>query len=551
MLKQSYIILMIIFLVMFVYSCSSPEQKKEDLSGSSNYTDLINLFKEFRDFQKPKIDNGVPDYTAAAMKEQKQGLKNFQKRLAAFDISGWPVPQQVDYHLVRAEMNGLEFYHRVLRPWSRDPCFYLQSQSGAGPAIEGSLRIPRNLPMSEERLAKFRIQLQALPEIFNQAKKNLTEAAGDLATIAIWGTKEEAQEYNDLANWLADYHSELVDDAKKAQAAVEDYGKWIEESKATMTGDSGVGKEDYTWWLQNVHLFPYTWEECRDIVQHEDDRVRAFLKLEEHRNRNLTPLVPVATKEEHQRRKKEALEYVMNFLKQEEVMTIPEYLSVLGYLKPGGIPHEEQWPRERDFFEQCGDREPLPEQTHEFIGHYFDHLRQQRDNRPIRRARRLYEIDWIRSEGFAFSLEELLMHAGYLDKRPHPRRGREIVYLQAAFRRCRAMADLKLHSNEFNLEEAMSYCVDCAPKGWLLDNGPHVRYEMQTTLRFVGWHMGMVVGKIQFIKLLAERAEQLGDKFDLRKFMDEFVSSGMIPISLIRWEMTRKNDEIKQLWKGE
>ena len=46
-------------------------------------------------------------------------------RLAAIDPSGWPIPQQVDYHVVRAEMNGLDFDHRVLRPWANNPAFYV------------------------------------------------------------------------------------------------------------------------------------------------------------------------------------------------------------------------------------------------------------------------------------------------------------------------------------------------------------------------------------------------------------------------------------------
>lgn len=546
--KKHYTVYISLIIFLLLMACGTAEKADvEGASGPSSYDDLLTLFKEFREFQTPKMTNGVPDYSAAAMQEQWHGLNTFQNRLAAMNIEDWPVSQQVDYHIVRAEMNGLEFNHRVLRPWSRDPCFYLQSQSGAGPVIHGALRIPRSLPLAEERLVEFRTQLRALPEIFKHAKTNLTDGEKDLTTIAIWGTKEESDEYAGLAEWLKDYHPELVEDALKAKAAVDEYAQWLEDNRNKMTAPSGVGKENYTWWLKNVHLFPYTWEECRDYVMLEDYRVRAFLKLEENHNKNLPPLLPVDTKKEHTQRKKEALEYVMKFLEDEKIMTIPDYLDTLGYLNRGGIPHEEEWPRERDFFQQTGDRESLPEQTHEFIGHYFDHQRHRRDTRPIRGIRRLYEIDWIRSEGFAFALEELLMHAGYLDKRPRPRRGREIVYLQAAFRRCRAMADLKLHNHEFNLEQAMRYCVECAPNGWLLDNGPHVRYEMQTTLRFVGWHMGMVMGKVQFIKFLTDRAEQLGDKFELCQFIDEYLAAGMIPMSLIRWEMTGLDDEMKEL----
>jgi hypothetical protein len=39
----------------------------------------------------------------------------------------------------------------------------------------------------------------------------------------------------------------------------------------------------------------------------------------------------------------------------------------------------------------------------------------------------------------------------------------------------------------------------------------------------------------------------LGDEFDLKQFFDEFHTHGMIPLSLIRWEMTGREDEIKKL----
>jgi uncharacterized protein (DUF885 family) len=59
--------------------------------------------------------------------------------------------------------------------------------------------------------------------------------------------------------------------------------------------------------------------------------------------------------------------------------------------------------------------------------------------------------------------------------------------------------------------------------------------------------MGMVIGKIQLMKLFRDRAKQLGTEFSLKQFLDQFISTGFIPISLIRWEMTGLNDEIKLL----
>ncbi len=206
------------------------------------------------------------------------------------------------------------------------------------------------------------------------------------------------------------------------------------------------------------------------------------------------------TAEEHARRQRATLEFAMRFLRESEIATIPEYLGASGYLSRGPLQPAAVWPRpETDFFDQTGDREPLPEQVHEFIGHYFDGEQQRRDQRVIRGARRLFAMGMIRSEGWAFGLEELLMHSGYLDQRSP--RGREIVYMQTAFRSCRAIADQNMHANEFTLREAIDYCYACAPNGWLLPDGYHVWYEMATNLRFPGWHSGMVVGKAQFIKL--------------------------------------------------
>ena len=41
--------------------------------------------------------------------------------------------------------------------------------------------------------------------------------------------------------------------------------------------------------------------------------------------------------------------------------------------------------------------------------------------------------------------------------------------------------------------------------------------------------------------LVAERRRQVGERFNIRGFMDEFEAAGLIPMSLIRWELT---------WKG-
>ena len=482
------------------------------------------------------------------MNEQYGGLKVLQNKLSEIDTTGWSIPYQVDYHLLRAEMNGLEFQHRILKPWSRDPCFYsIRPGMTDHFSIDGVLPHPKSFPLLENDFQTLKTKLENVPKIYAQAQKNLTNAAGDLARLAIHFTKEDVQLLNDLVDRLKTYHPKLVLHAQKARDSVEDYLHWLIKNQDSMTAPAGLGIENYNWWLKNVHLVPYTWDEIVNAVHMEDNRLYTFLKLEQNQNRDLPKMNSVKSPQEYHDYVRGAVDHLMKFLEEEEIFTVQDNLDIEKYWSARkssfrlgsdalGVP---------DYFSYYVHREPVPHEAHEGLGHDFEWQRLANDDREIRGTRRLYFIEWIRDEGWAFALEELLMHAGVLNNRPA--RGKEIVYEQAIFRNCRALSDLRMHSRELNLDEAMEFCVDCAPHSELLDDSHHLWYEMRTTLRIPGWHMGMVLGKIQIMKLFRDRAKQLGDEFKLNQFLDEFLATGFIPISLVRWEMTGLDDEIKEL----
>ena len=549
----------IIYLLLCVLtiSCNS----KNDISlGNNDYKALVELFQDFRTIQDLPISNGVPDYTPKAIAHQKSSLDKLQRRLGLIDTTGWPIPDRVEYHLVKAEMHGLEFYHKVLKPWSRDPGFYLQTQDGAGPTRVAYFNFDE-FPIPQEVLTEAKIKLIALPKVLDQAKKNLTDGADDLAYCALHYLPYEIMLYERIYKEIKQYHPDLESIAAKALGAVKQYDTWLKKNKSKMTAPAGVGKDNYNWWMKNVQLIPYTWDELYDIIMREDDRLLTTVALERNRNRDLPELKPVSSREEHAQRKIEALKHVMKFTEVESLFAIPEWIGFKEYLGGAnalvtswndafantyvGSGETAEWPGVRDFFHKTADREPLPEQTHEFIGHHLDHGFHRRDDRIILGADRQYAIEMIRLEGWAFWLEEMLMHAGYLDDKSA--RSREIVYWQAAFRTCRAVADLKMHSNEFSLQEAIDYVAECAPNGWNIPNGPHAWYDMQTNLRYVGWHMGMVIGKLAMNQIIAEKIRQQGNDFSYKGFFKEYFAAGIIPMALIRWQLTGNDNEIKSL----
>ena len=112
-------------------------------------------------------------------------------------------------------------------------------------------------------------------------------------------------------------------------------------------------------------------------------------------------------------------------------------------------------------------------------------------------------------------------------------------------RASRIYAETSMHAGEFDLEEANRYMIDFVPY-MEQDLG---RYDLEGYLRRPGSGSGYIIGKIQLESLLSEQALELGNGFDLGEFHDDVLSRGMIPLTLIRWEMTGAEDEVRPLWR--
>ena len=547
---------------------------KPVVAAGQTYDELVNLFFEFREFQQATITEGVPDYTEAAMEDQYRGLQEFQNNLAGIDTADWPVWQQADYHLVRAEMNALEFHHKAHRPWARDPGFYSMLEGDAGASINApdffqpiyelfgfsddgpepsDEEDDSSLSLSGEQQTALRQMLEGIPEIYAQARENLTEPAADLAEFAVRNFVEERSLYEEAAGMLADGYPDLADKALRAAASVEDYRQWIQSNQPDMAPNAGLGKDNYAWWMRNVQLSPWGWEESNQIIEREYDRIITFLKLEENRNKHLPPLEVAMSEKAWYDSMREALHHVVDFMRDEELMTVDDWVNPGDYYADGprgasgelDDSHSERLlPENSSIDTKVRQREILPGETHEYIGHMLDYQRQARlTQSPIRSAGRRFNMGSMRLEGWAVALEELLMQAGALDARP--RKGREMEYLMNASHMSLAVPDMKMHANEIDLTEARNLCAEIMPRGWSRPDERMVWFEMQSNLRNPGgFHSNVVTGKAYFMKLFRERAQALGDDFVIRDFVDEFLSSGTIPMSLIRWEMTGNSDDV-------
>lgn len=437
-------------------------------AAQGSHADLLELFRQWREFERPTLRDGAPDYTAAAVSRRHQQLKRYQARLAALSPDTWPIEQRIDYDLVRAQMNGLEFDIRWLRPWERDPAFYqsIWTEQSDTPEHEGPVNHAiielwqYRFPLSPDDEARLAGQLRSIPPLLAQARLNLTGNARDLWLTGTGSMQQQAQSLAELAQRTPTAGPGLRAALAEAATATGEFVAWLQSQAPSKDGPSGVGKEAYDWSLRNVHLVPLTWEQEMMLLRSELARAQTMLRLEEQRNRGLPELVPSADAQQHAQRADAAISKYLEFLRQRNIIEVQDYLDpALRRRADAFVPIEQ-----RNFFSIASHYEPMTLYAHFY--HWFDHewLVHRPNPSPIRRGAWLYNAWDSRAEGMATAMEEIILHAGYYDDNP---RAREIVWIMLAQRCARGIASLHAQANEFDLRQAKAFQVEWTPRGWM------------------------------------------------------------------------------------
>ena len=116
---------------------STSAQNQNNVSQSAS--ELIQLFNDWRSFEQPPLQNGIPDYSQTSFDKRWPQFQALKTRLENLPKEQWPTRQQIDWHILWAEMNGYIFNYKVLKSWERDPAFYksIWTDQSDVPAHEG------------------------------------------------------------------------------------------------------------------------------------------------------------------------------------------------------------------------------------------------------------------------------------------------------------------------------------------------------------------------------------------------------------------------------
>ena len=208
-------------------------------AADGKHDDLLKLFADYQAWQVAALQDPVPDYSRQALAARGKELAGYERRLAAMDARRWPIPAQVDYLTVRAEIDQQIFIRQVTRPWSRDPVFYV------APLLEVGFTA---LPATGTELQTLETRLDGIPGLLRQARQNLTEVAADYADLAMRsltlsdgvenGFPYRADPPDGIIGWFQDLRGRastaqpaLLPKIDTALAALEEFHLWLVDNR--------------------------------------------------------------------------------------------------------------------------------------------------------------------------------------------------------------------------------------------------------------------------------------------------------------------------------
>jgi hypothetical protein len=130
--------------------------------------------------------------------------------------------------------------------------------------------------------------------------------------------------------------------------------------------------------------------------------------------------------------------------------------------------------------------------------------------------------------------------------RPDPR-AREIVWIMLAQRAARGLGSLYAQANIFTMKEARDFHVAMTPRGWMRDDLDLLGFEQLLYLRQPGYGTSYITGKYLIERLLGEMGRLKGEEMSLAEFFAAVDEQGVIPVSLIHWQLTGSDSQIRDL----
>ncbi|WP_197275685.1 DUF885 family protein [Blastomonas sp. AAP25] len=491
----------------------------------------------------------TPDWSAAAVAEQRKTLAAFEARWKSLAGTPQTVSEKVDYRLMGSALARVNWELDHVAAWRRQPHFYVAQ--ALTPVFEVLLPPP---PVESARVEQVIRLLENTPAVLAAGQANLDDMRGPFVDAALGQIAIVPDSLRQMARGL-EPHADAAQ-RKRMNAAVERsvkafavFGRYLEGRRGALPAETAVGAESYQYFLSQVALYPYTADQLALMGRQEWTRSVLFEELERNRNTGVADLPIGASIDAVTSRLASDERDVRTFLRDKNLLTVPEwaghynalpfpaYLAPIGWLgrtfdltdrtrvgQNATVYLPEPSPN-LGYFNLSITRDPRPIIVHEGVpGHFFQLTLSWKHPNPLRR----HYYDSGANEGTGFYAEEMMLQAGLWADAP---KSREVIYNFARLRALRVEVDVKLATGAFTIDQAADYLQAMVPMDRETAHEEAVFFAASP-----GQAISYQIGKIQTAEFLAEARVREGKAFDLRRFHDYLWLNGNVPIALQKEE---------------
>jgi uncharacterized protein (DUF885 family) len=528
-----------------------------------------------------EYDGRINEFTRLSIDAELARLTRFDDRLKKFDLGKLSPRAGIDLRLLQAAIRKELFLLQDMAIYERNPMSYAR-------ALDVGVFIKRKYAPIEDRVRSIVVVENQAPNVIIAAKTNLADVLPkpyvELAIQIARGASEFLKK--DLVEGLADLKDEnlratFMQSNRRAATALADYAAWLEKEKLPKaTPEFAIGEEKYRRFLAETELVDLPPAQLlqlglAELKKEQDVFAEAARKIDETRP---APVVFKQIQGDHPTAENliseitKRLDAIRKFVADRNLVAIPSkvapqvkemppdrratsfaWMDVPGPFEKRAseayfyiTPPEKDWPDEQkeawltSFNYYMGDLFSIHEA---YPGHYVQYL-----HLNASKATKTEKIFGATSyiEGWAHYCEKMMIDEGFgaptsaeppVDELHRAAKYRMVQAQAAILRLCRLIVSIKMHTQGMSVEEAAKFFQE----NCYYEEKPAQSEAMRGTYDIGS--LNYTLSKLQILKLRNDYQAQEGDKFSLKKFHDEVLGHGMLPIRLLREVMLKDKEK--------
>jgi hypothetical protein len=490
-------------------------------------------------------------YTRADVRVAVAALKAMS--LAFEECETTVLADEIDQTAILNELRVTTARFERERPHERNPEFHVTHlltslfslmARADRPADERGIALAARLAATPRFLTEAQATLGRPPRVFTETALQVAEGGRGLLAEGIPAF---------AARTGPEARAAIAEALPRARAALDDFGAFLSgELRDRSDGEFAIGRDAFDFHLHFEHALRET---APEMLRYGEGLVREVEEELERRAAAIAPGVPWralieqlrgqhplaaglvdAYAAEMERAKRFVVERGLARVPDGalEVVATPDFMAPLipfaAYDPPGAFAEARTGtfyvtvPREGEPREHCV-HELAATALHEgYPGHHLQHLWAQSLASPVRRV----VGTPLTVEGWALYCEELMSEEGFYD-RPEAGLFHQLYLL---WRAARIVLDVRLHTMGMPVHEAVTYLADLLGIARSSAEAEVRRYCVAPS-----YQLCYAIGRRELLRLRDDYRVRAGASFSLRRFHDEVLGYGGLPVALMRWGM--------------